>query len=88
MVTILSYSFIQNGYLVVQCPEIVKIAETKQTSGQKINDSGKPFVHIHPVYTKYTKEGQQQPGDRIINGADGEPEICLLVHIGNEEKIN
>lgn len=45
-------------------------------------------MHIHSVYTKYAKKGQQQPGNRIINGAGAEPEVCLSVHGRDQEKIN
>jgi hypothetical protein len=40
------------------------------------------------VYAQYAQKGQQESGNRVINGSGGEPEVCLPVHGRDKEKIN
>ena len=81
-------TLVYNGYLLIQCPEVIKVSKAQNATCQEIQDTGKPFPHVHSMQAEKAKKGQQKPGDGIINGTGCEPEISLPVHGGNKKQIN
>ncbi len=37
------------GYLVIEGPKIIKHPESENPAGDKVNNTGNPFIHIHPM---------------------------------------
>lgn len=74
--------------MVIEGPEIVNDPDEKEPSGQQVENAGQPFPHIHPVDAEQAEEGQQQPGDIVVDVAFDEANIRLAVHLGNQEQID
>ena len=74
--------------MIIQCPEIIQVAKAQQTAGYEVEDSGKPFAHIHTMDTEKSEKRKQQPGNGIIYGAGSEPQVCLTVQRWDQKKIN
>ena len=72
----------------VEGPVIVKDAQTKQPERQQIKQAGPPFTHVKSVNPEETKEGEQDPGDGIIDWPRNKAAVCLPVHRRNQEQID
>jgi monofunctional biosynthetic peptidoglycan transglycosylase len=74
--------------LIVQRPEIIKVAQPEDAAGQQIDDTDQPFAHVHAVNAQQPQEGEQHPGHRVVDGAAAEADACLAVHGGNQKQVD
>ena len=84
----LSFRAINHRDLVVQCPEVINIANPKDPKGAQVDNPGKPLSHIHAVYPEKSKEGQQYPGSIIIDLALPEPQAGFTFHRWDQKEIH
>lgn len=74
--------------LIIQRPEVIDIADPQYPQRQQVNDAADPFPHIHPVDSKKAQEGQQDPGDRIIDPSQTESNVRLTMQGRDQEKVD
>lgn len=53
--------------LIIQCPEIMDIADSEYSERAQVDDATYPFSHIHAVNSKKARKGKQSPRNRIID---------------------
>ena len=71
---------IDDADLVVESPEVVEQTETKDRAREEIEYSSQPLAHVHPVDAEKAEEGEQNPGDAVVDRSRAEPEIRLPIH--------
>ena len=52
----------------VEGPEIVKNTQPEQPDRHQVQETSPPFAHVKSVNSEQAEEGEQGPGDRIIDG--------------------
>src|SRR3989338_10433045 len=82
-----SFRSVHDSDLVIEGPEVVKVADSQKAERAKVQDAGDPLAHVHPMNPEKAQEGQQYPGDGIVDLACPEPEISLTVHRRDQEKV-
>lgn len=86
--TALQLSVVSLADLRVESPIIVKNAESKQADRQEVKQTGHPFALVKTVNAKDPQEGQQYPGNRIIDGAGDKSPVRGSIHGRNQEQVN
>jgi hypothetical protein len=74
--------------LTVDAAHVIKVTAKKQSCGAEVDDSCNPLAHIKSVYTKVTKEREQNPRDVIVEWPWMKLARCCPSHTGNQNQID
>src|SRR5690606_20164950 len=79
---------VSDRHLGIQRPEIVEHSNEEQSAAAQVDDSGDPFALVHPVHAEYTEEGQQYPGDVVVDRPGVEAQISLAIHRWDQKQVD
>jgi len=74
--------------LAVKCAEVVEEAEADEDGGEEVDEAGAPLGHVEAVDAEGSEEGEQEPGDGVVEMARLEAEVGLAIHAGDEKQID
>src|SRR6185436_9085881 len=79
---------IQFADLRVERPKVVEQPNAKKANCEQIQNPGGPFAQVKPVDAKYAEEREQNPGDRVIEGAGRVTAGRGSVHRWDQKHVN
>ena len=74
--------------LFVERQDIDDHANTEQSGGQQVNDTGYPFPQIESVQPEDTSECEKQPSDRVIVSSRRISSIRVTLHLWDQEEVD
>lgn len=74
--------------LSVEGAEVVNDSDEEAAAGEEVEEAGAPFAHVKAMDAEDTEEGEENPGEGVLDMSGDKAAVGLTVHAWDEEQVH